>query len=585
MPPKHSKKLIRSQSDGDIGGNLPSLDCHYDIFNGESRFITEIRNALAYVFKEKKLSFEDVFDVISHSYKEHYKSFHIKCKIMINSPMVQSWPESLKTVILKVEPIFVNNDYSNNGLEVEREMYEITENLIIRDCIPHFFRSYGSYTLDKCPLPSDYPTKELKEIKQYEVLVLKYVEGMKLEYVFSNLNLGIHEFYLILFQIFYCLCCFQDMKFSHNDLHDNNIIIRKYPQRIALTYKVGKKAWRIYTKYIVFIYDFDRASNVIGEMGGHYNLSLTKAEYDIIGGQTNTFRQHDTFNVLWTFYSTKHTLLSTFFKKIFSSECNFIVREQKYKQYPKQFKFPGYLKLDEKYEDYFKPTKKVFAILRNLMRKANILHHATPIQIEKQSMNYFVPPNIPPKWFTPEHEFDEHMPMMYWEEKNFPQKIQVDTAFHHELLATIFPEAMKSKIDYNWKELASQLFNILMTKNDEFKCYYVMAQLLCHLLSLTYWYKVSNNVRKTLFRELAKHYMMKMWSKMLILSVGVTITVNDEKKDIDNPIKLNIEVYTYNQKNYKWTHDKEFLTTEFIKCYNKIWQTFKGVLPIKIPQL
>lgn len=67
----------------------------------------------------------------------------------------------------------------------------------------------------------------------------------------------------VYFQIMWALLCLQANAIVHNDLHDGNILIETLPRAVTLTFKLvqngGIKYFRISTRHIAYIFDFDRA--------------------------------------------------------------------------------------------------------------------------------------------------------------------------------------------------------------------------------------------------------------------------------------------------------------------------------------
>ena len=62
---------------------------------------------------------------------------------------------------------------------------------------------------------------------------------------------------------------------NHNDLHTNNVIVKKIPRRIN-EYHIDGVKYRIYTDYTAMLYDFDRST--CSDFMGHYNNLIHNGE-------------------------------------------------------------------------------------------------------------------------------------------------------------------------------------------------------------------------------------------------------------------------------------------------------------------
>jgi len=66
---------------------------------------------------------------------------------------------------------------------------------------------------------------------------------------------------VVLFQLLYSLEVMARFKIMHNDLHTGNILLAKFAKPIVFTFLVGKKMFRINTRYVPYFFDWDFGYN------------------------------------------------------------------------------------------------------------------------------------------------------------------------------------------------------------------------------------------------------------------------------------------------------------------------------------
>lgn len=92
------------------------------------------------------------------------------------------------------------------------------------------------------------------------VLVLEQGQGLE----FSKWAKGartLTDYMHVFFQVFYTLAVFNELGLQQNDLHTGNVWIDQLKQPQWITYTVGRnKHVRIFTRWFVKLYDFDRAT-------------------------------------------------------------------------------------------------------------------------------------------------------------------------------------------------------------------------------------------------------------------------------------------------------------------------------------
>jgi len=72
-------------------------------------------------------------------------------------------------------------------------------------------------------------------------------------------DLFLEHYMPVLFQLLYCLCVLDKHKIMHNDLHPKNVLISTLNKKVKMVFRLGEKIYKIVTKYIVYIFDWDRA--------------------------------------------------------------------------------------------------------------------------------------------------------------------------------------------------------------------------------------------------------------------------------------------------------------------------------------
>jgi hypothetical protein len=91
-------------------------------------------------------------------------------------------------------------------------------------------------------------------------LIITQKGDISLFHLLLKNTLTITEIKEILFQILYTLYVFEQIEFSHGDLHEQNIMINTLSEPIHLYYKISGQMYKISTRYAVKIYDFDHAT-------------------------------------------------------------------------------------------------------------------------------------------------------------------------------------------------------------------------------------------------------------------------------------------------------------------------------------
>ena len=178
-------------------------------------------------------------------------------------------PELNNTIITKA--YFPNSNILKNNLTVEKQVYENVLSCLFKNNITPCIMDYlGYYVCDTELLENALPSNELKtflELKrelyntnqlELNLLFLNKSKGLKLnKWIDKDKNLD--DILSVIFQIFYTLKCFNNLTLRHNDLHFGNIFIETLDNPIVMYFKIGINYVKLRTKYLVKIYDFDRA--------------------------------------------------------------------------------------------------------------------------------------------------------------------------------------------------------------------------------------------------------------------------------------------------------------------------------------
>jgi len=173
----------------------------------------------------------------------------------------------------------------------------------LREYIPNFSFVYGGFP---CSEPIIYNDKVLTfcntnyssgSVAQYYALYENVTPSRTLHEVQNNLTP--HEFLNIFFQL--CLAeefAYEQINFTHFDLHTGNLLIRELDEEILLRYSLDKHTYYVRTKYIVTFIDYGYSS--ISYRGVQYYLPRVPLFLGL--GKVSTFPLYDMFRLLSTIY-------------------------------------------------------------------------------------------------------------------------------------------------------------------------------------------------------------------------------------------------------------------------------------------
>ncbi|MBS0628478.1 MAG: hypothetical protein JSS09_09755, partial [Verrucomicrobia bacterium] len=151
-----------------------------------------------------------------------------------------------------------DKDPDIGGLFYEYRMYKLITDLIVRTGVcPNFipYIAFGCCEDEKCYLITEKAGNGMQfgKNKIYPIQTLAEIYP----------ELSLREKQQVLFQIVYALTVMQRFKISHNDLHSNNILVMIMDEPVIMKYIADKKVFKIQTKYIPYIYDWDLGSHTL----------------------------------------------------------------------------------------------------------------------------------------------------------------------------------------------------------------------------------------------------------------------------------------------------------------------------------
>ena len=188
-------------------------------------------------------------------------------------------------VVYKVS--FASTDPSDNSLDVESQVYKKVTNTVIERCwSPHVMLMiasascenfmdqlsdyYNHYRGNLPPYLSNFISEQLNlvesrkghkyDFNRLNVLVLEQGQGASFS-DWMKLNHSFDDYVKVFFQVFYTLAVFNEIGLQQNDLHVGNVWVDNLRTPRWFTYSISAdRHVRIYTRWMVKIYDFDRAT-------------------------------------------------------------------------------------------------------------------------------------------------------------------------------------------------------------------------------------------------------------------------------------------------------------------------------------
>lgn len=260
----------------------------------------------------------------------------------------------------------------------------------MRHLLPNFMYVYG-YTRCAPPILDDdgnlltWCTSNQPDSSY--LITEKIINGQSFKDFFDNTDLKFIDFQLIFLQLLNALNQgFKRYKFTHNDLHHNNVIIRKFQSKVAVPYYDASSnvTGYIASKYIPVIIDYGTSGSQIGnQLIGIFGLAKSGIS------PTRPFPMYDIYKLLCFLYeklstsknakSNEGSVIRTFLSQAFDVFGDGPINERVLRRVSNadedRYEAPSYLR-KMAYDDYIKLSQHLFA--SNLIISAK---EPTPVNI------------------------------------------------------------------------------------------------------------------------------------------------------------------------------------------------------------
>jgi hypothetical protein len=156
------------------------------------------------------------------------------------------------------------------GLKYEANVYKYVISEIFKNHYsPNFVRYIG---FSKCNLYKSDFFSPLYEVKHnigsntMNILVTERITDAKSLREVENVIKEQKQDDELLFQIVYNIALLKRINLTHNDLHDDNILVKYFPKKQKLVYNVDGRLFKIRTNYVIYFFDWDLSySDDIGD--------------------------------------------------------------------------------------------------------------------------------------------------------------------------------------------------------------------------------------------------------------------------------------------------------------------------------
>ena len=177
---------------------------------------------------------------------------------------------------------FESETHSENRHIIEPFIYRYLSNLIYNDVTPNLMEYMGLIDcpndirtiLDRVPGMSDQILPDWISLQEdptnthtYEegkIMLIEIGKGKTLKKMIADPDEEIskREFLNILFQVFYTLHQMTLVHIRHNDIHCDNVWVNILDDPVTMYYKTSNGVYKIETRYLVKIFDFDLSAYV-----------------------------------------------------------------------------------------------------------------------------------------------------------------------------------------------------------------------------------------------------------------------------------------------------------------------------------
>lgn len=254
--------------------------------NKETQFQFEynfIKN-LQYNYQSKNISIKDIEKYKTFSERSHFLSNLIIGDLSENVEKINEIFKNIKKFgerpgLLKCEIPNFEKMIIKYGEECEENEYdcvylhEIVVGTILNKLkiyVPNFITTFGFF---QAKIDSDYNFKPSDKLEDNFFIVMEKIKGLNLSDFIVNATVS--QYFQILLQIINALSVAnQFYQFSHNDLHDDNIIIEILKEPILIPLYIGENKKYIYTRYLAKIVDFGQSFINIGQPLGFYGNEI-----------------------------------------------------------------------------------------------------------------------------------------------------------------------------------------------------------------------------------------------------------------------------------------------------------------------
>jgi hypothetical protein len=454
-----------------------------------------------------------------------------------------------KEIALKMSYVPDTNNFYNNGLIVENQIYKYLIPKMKR-YTPFLINSYKTET---CKNTKDTKLKKLLKAKKVipsknDTSILNLLEktsGQTLK-IFIKKNLKklnsnrytetVDQMFGIIFQLFWNLAVFEKFLFRHNDLHFSNIFIETLDKPKIFYFTFKNKIIKLKTKQIVKIFDFDRSS-CVGEKKINRNLYID-THFCFNFGECNFFVDKiktDLWSVLRILTKIiKKGIIYNVIKKMYNISPDDEIKTNIEAGYSHLLKY-----------DYFPKDNEICSIKEclNIFLK-EVDKYESNLKIVKKGINVYKLP--------------QQKKILLQKPKN---KKYTKTSIKLKV-----KKMSKTEIDeLFYKNYQDILYNTDILKVWEKECYFYKHHWLRKILKLSFAFYKKTNID---------------YYKYPIFTLVFTLLACPIYYSLSNKDKKNLYIYILEQ-NDKYIN----FIKELEEGINIVWNVFKGKLPIKIKNL
>jgi len=400
-----------------------------------------------------------------------------------------------KKIGLKIS--YEEKDPLNNSLLVEEQIYNnIISNLII-DHTPHVINHIAS--IKDCNLSykkTDFTQDQLRFIKdkleefKYDydinktnVVVLEKTNG---DSFLKNMELlSPNDQLIVIFQVLYTIMCFNNITLRHNDLHNSNIFLEKITPT-TYHYDINGLIISMKPNWIVKIYDFDRSAVYHPSVSRNFYIDTTYCyEYRQCQSLNEKIDLQSFISGLFAIKSILSPVIKTWITEITSPKFREKLSKRRFIQISETdfIDDADILPISSCMKKLLTSMKSLYIENKDEKKEEKIYKLPQVYKIGKHfpiSTNTYVYKHIDE--FSFEHSkmiviINNILNNIYL----LLDKVELFVVYYNEFL----------KLNYDIKKKAKELFDHLY-KLKQMKKIRIYLET-CILLSLPFWYKITNN--------------------------------------------------------------------------------------------